>query len=57
MTTLASLPTRALQKVAIVRNHNKGPWPVVKQVLDDCKRVNVEVIGRFVQQQKVGAVE
>ena len=44
----------AVQKVAVVRNHNQHTFVRAQIVLQPVHRVQVKVVGRFVQQQRSG---
>ena len=44
----------ALQEGPVVAHHDEGAGPVVEEVLQHPQRVEVEVVGRLVEQQHVG---
>ena len=43
----------ALEEVAVVRDHEQRAGPAVEQVLERGERLDVEVVGRLVEQQHV----
>jgi hypothetical protein len=47
----------AFEEVAVVGDDDQGARPGVEVVLDDGQGVDVEVVGRFVQQEHVGLAE
>ena len=44
----------ALEEGPVVAHHDQGAGPVVEEVLEGPQRVEVEVVGRLVEQQHVG---
>ena len=46
----------SIQKVAVVRDHNHTAAKVFEQVFQNAQRLNIEIIGGFIQQQHVGSL-
>src|SRR5207247_7057772 len=44
-----------IEKPAIVRDHDRAASKVLQRLFQSAKRVYVQVVGRFVEQQDVGA--
>lgn len=47
-------PDQLVEEFAIVGNHQDGAWVVPKVLLKPDKRFEVEMVGGFVQQEKIG---
>ena len=44
-----------IEEEAVVADHNRAAREILEGVLERAQRVDVEVVGRFVEQQQVGA--
>ena len=47
---------RAFQEVPVVTDHDQRAGPAVEQVLELGQRLDVQIVGRLVEQQHVGLV-
>src|SRR5205085_7506557 len=46
-----------VEKIAVERDNQDGPLPVVQPIFQPLHRVNIEVVGGLVEHQQVGALQ